>query len=79
MASNTQPAWPHDCEDCVYLGRVQGKDEDLYVHPEDAQTVIHRYGREPEDYISGLDFIEHVPELALAYVRAVKGGYIQNR
>lgn len=48
----------------------------MFTPGEGAETVIYRYGQAPEAYISGLDLIEYVPELALAYVRAIKQGYL---
>lgn len=62
----------HDCDECIYLGSAdRTRPNDLYVHVEQYPTVIARYGVDG-DYISGLEFAEHIPELALAVVRATK-------
>jgi len=72
------PKWPHDCEECIYLGtKFYVTTWDLYhcsqsIH----QTVIARRG-EGGDYVSGIDFIDWDPILALAYVRAQKAGLIK--
>lgn len=74
--------WEHDCANCMYLGSVKnnGLSWDLYV----AQPQLHhgtlslvaRYGSEPGDYLSGFDFVDREPLLALAYVKAVKQGHL---
>jgi len=68
--------FPHDCEACVYLDSVDGKD--LYYCPgTSVPTVIARYGESPEDYESGLAFVTKEPHLALALVLALKQGLVQ--
>ena len=71
---NKQSRWEHDCGDCTYLGPWQ--DADLYAcilghGPDDLKidTVVARYGSEGE-YKSGLDFVNSIPALGMAYVRA---------
>lgn len=68
------PKWPHDCEGCTFLGHQShdGHAWDLYYCSQSScPTVIARRG-EGSDYVSGLDLIDHIPILALAYVRAVQ-------
>jgi hypothetical protein len=72
------PKWPHDCDGCTYLGtRWHTVNWDLYHCSQGGRpTVIARRG-EGEDYISGIEFIDREPMLALAYVRAVQAGIHQ--
>jgi hypothetical protein len=72
------PHWPHDCEGCTYLGtRWMSVQWDLYHCGQGRRpTVIARRG-EGGDYISGIEFIDREPMLALAYVRAVQAGIHQ--
>lgn len=54
-----RPAWEHDCEDCIFLGRANGDEVvDLYYCPNARPwpTLIARFSDEPHDYISGLVF-----------------------
>ncbi|UYL87470.1 hypothetical protein SEA_PUREGLOBE5_107 [Arthrobacter phage Pureglobe5] len=69
------PHWEHDCEGCVYLGtRWLTVQWDLYFCNQGGRpTVVARRG-EHGDYISGIEFIDREPMLALAYVRAVQAG-----
>lgn len=68
--------FPHDCEACVYLGAVDGKDL-YFCAGSKVPTVIARYGESPEDYDSGLAFVTTEPHLAVALVLALKRGLIQ--
>lgn len=62
------PRYEHeDCEHCTFLGVFENND--LYFCS-NMPTVIARYG-EHGDYISGLPFINVIPVLALAAVRAI--------
>ncbi|QOP66856.1 hypothetical protein SEA_ODYSSEY395_107 [Arthrobacter phage Odyssey395] len=72
------PKWPHDCDGCTYLGtRWHTVNWDLYFCDQGGRpTVIARRG-ESEDYISGIEFIDREPMLALAYIRAVQAGLYQ--
>jgi hypothetical protein len=72
------PKHEHDCEDCAYLGTDVGPyvDTDLYWCGQGGRpTPIARHGAYGE-YVSGRAFIDRVPLLALAYVRAVKAGLL---
>jgi hypothetical protein len=69
-----KPRWEHDCFDCTWLGPWQ--DADLYAcitgyGPDHLkiETVIARYGPEGE-YKSGLVFVDQIPALGAALVRA---------
>ena len=72
------PTYPHDCEECLYLGRYEngGRVYDLYYHGGHHKTVIGRYGSDGGDYTSGMAFGRegHVPELREAYNRAKEQG-----
>lgn len=52
-----QPKYTHDCQTCVFIGRVNmaGEERDAYYHHSKASfasTVILRYGSEGPDYWS---------------------------
>lgn len=71
--------WEHDCDGCIFLGSIPGSGgyEDLYFCYQDHQrpTVIARHG-EGSAYQSGMDFVDRIPALAVAYVRAQKAGLL---
>lgn len=73
MATNDQPRYEHDCEDCVFLG--QWKIYDLYYCPGEP-TVIARTGPDGE-YQSGMVFVGVSQPLTEAYNRAVELGLIE--
>lgn len=63
----------HDCDDCKFLGTNDRFD--LYFCPS-SHSVIARYGVDG-DYYSSLNFVNSMPILALAFVRAMKAGYLK--
>ena len=83
------PLYEHDCNECVYLGELDGSD--LYYHPDSGpltETVIARHSSDGPDYTSGMVFSkpyidiaeeEHygIPELVEARLRAEAGGLIR--
>lgn len=69
------PIYPHDCDNCIYLGNYKGK-EDLYFCPQEGMpTVISRYG-EGENYMSGIESAKYFPELRLAVKLAKERGLL---
>lgn len=69
------PAFEHDCDNCVFLGRFL--DNDLYFCDFGVNhTVIARHSSAPADYISGTVLIPYYDELAMAHQKAVKAGLI---
>jgi hypothetical protein len=51
------PRYTHDCDTCVFLGRMDS--EDLYYHAGEnvlQRTVVARSSSKPSDYISGMEF-----------------------
>jgi hypothetical protein len=75
----SSPYHEHDCDRCLYLGSSPGTGGyvDLYFCDQDNQrpTVVVRHG-EGGDYTSGMDFVDRIPKLALAYVRAQRAGLL---
>lgn len=57
-----KPMFKHDCDKCKYLGSLPHGD--MYCCTD---TVIFRYGSEGEEYVSGLDFVDNIAELKIAY------------
>ena len=46
------PAFEHDCDECVFLGRYE--DHDLYLCPQGGMpTVVARWGNDGPEYTSG--------------------------
>lgn len=78
---NGTPHWKHDCAACHYLGSrlMAGRTYDLYHCPGNAwtflPTLVARYG-DGAAYLSGFDLVDTEPLLALAYVKAVKQGFL---
>lgn len=70
------PYFRHDCDRCTYLGSVEETDLYFCGAVKSLPTVVARTGDDPAEYESGLSFIEEVPLLALAYVRAQKLGLL---
>jgi len=69
------PAFEHDCDECVFLGRFL--DNDLYFCDFGVDyTVIARHSSEPADYISGELLVPYYEELAMARKKAVDAGLI---
>lgn len=69
------PAFEHDCDDCVFLGRFL--DNDLYFCDFGVDyTVIARYSSVLADYISGTILVPYYDELAMAHHKAVEAGLI---
>lgn len=71
------PFWPHDCEECHYLGREYYQTPegefvrfDLYYCRRMVPTVMGRYGQEGPDYVSGMALADHHPALREARKRA---------
>jgi hypothetical protein len=75
------PHWEHDCEACIYLGSMPHYDKqyDLYWCPpnkfNERGNVIARHGI-MGDYVSGIDWIDREPMLAIAAVLAMKAGHL---
>lgn len=74
LLAATLPQFTHDCESCIFLGRFQN--HDLYYCNVGNKTVLARYGDWGWEYASGLEFINHHPELTEAARRAVALGLI---
>lgn len=60
----SKPMYKHDCKECIFLGNYIGgvfTDStemdiyDLYYHASQ-KTVVARYGNEPDEYQSGMNF-----------------------
>jgi hypothetical protein len=70
MAVDQPPRYPHNCQDCTYLGRLDKYD--LYHCPQHGlPTVIACYGAEGA-YKSGMSFAKGIdPELSEARRRAL--------
>lgn len=75
-----QPKYQHDCDTCLFLGRFENYD--LYYHPGSDwnETLVARYGNDPEDYVSGLtpsrtfavvNGVQLEPDPALAHARSL--------
>ena len=64
-----KPKHPHHCTECVFLGAhiYESVWHDLYYceQSRNMPTVIARYGPEG-DYISGMQFVNHYPQLKVA-------------
>lgn len=52
MAYSRLKRYEHDCDNCEFLGNLDGND--MYYHGGDNPTVIVRSGDNPEQYESGL-------------------------
>lgn len=73
IETDTTARYEHDCDECDFLGRFEG--DDLYFCDiEYNPTVISRHSSRPDDYISGMDFVEKIPVLAIAHTLAVRRG-----
>jgi hypothetical protein len=75
-----QPRFEHDCEKCVFLGRL-GLPEgyyDLYFCEQgrDFPTVIARFGDDGPDYNSGLAAADQDPALRVAKRLAEEKGLL---
>lgn len=50
------PVFPHDCNDCIYLGRHYGEGSDIVVYDlyycQFTKSRIIRYGKEGHEYVS---------------------------
>lgn len=68
----SEARYPHDCDECVFLGTHEKYD--LYFCGANP-TVIARYGTEG-DYLSGLTLVPHVAELAVAAELALDRGLL---
>ncbi len=68
--------YKHDCEHCKPLG--EHGDADLYFCNQSgiAPTLIARFSGFGPDYISGLEFAEHMKHLAEAKKRAIDAGLL---
>lgn len=80
--NHQSPHWEHDCDSCEYLGSRSHCDReyDLYYCPpskfsKGKPNLIARHGL-LGDYVSGLDWIDREPILALAFVLALRQGRI---
>lgn len=75
------PLFKHDCNRCVYLGRLtSGATFDLYFCMQSGgmpTTVIARYGDEGPHYHSGLTLVDSMPTLAEAKRRAQARGLLK--
>ncbi len=77
---NVIPMFQHDCDECIYLGPHKGEADikyDLYACVVGFKTVVARYSGKGEDYVSGLDAVNHSPELQEALDRARLIGVIK--
>ncbi len=68
--------YKHDCDKCKPLGMFL--DRDLYFCNAIHDTVIARYGDEPDEYISGLALYRD-PYISIAISRAKYRGYISDK
>ena len=70
--------YKNDCDDCKYLGEFEG--HDLYFcNKGNIYTIIARYGNEPEEHMSGLEFGRPKPQntiLGVAYAMSQAKGYL---
>lgn len=58
MRIEPTPRWPHDCQDCVFIGQLHDSEHiyDIYRCPQGGHpTIVARYG-EYGDYYSGQTF-----------------------
>lgn len=75
------PQHEHDCEACIFLGSrsYAGQMHDLFWCPpnkfNERGNVIARRGP-LGDYVSGMDFIDREPMLAVAAILALKAGHL---
>ena len=75
------PKWEHDCPGCIYLGsRSHYEYEyDLYYCPPNKfsakPNLVARRGVDG-DYVSGLDWVEREPMLAVAAILALREGHL---
>ena len=77
--ANLLPRYVHDCDQCIYLGRSEMQNFDLYYCSQQnaiTTTVIARYGDEGREYKSGLCFVGVDPELTQAYKLAQLRGLV---
>ncbi len=63
------------CDACVYLGQIEGEGDLYYCSREN--TVIAKYGNNPEDYVSGMPLVKYDPRLQAAYTIAKMKGLIK--
>jgi|JFJP01.1.fsa_nt_gi hypothetical protein len=76
LSGLTKPRFKHDCTECTYLGRHNGKD--LYHCTQVGNpTIIVRHSNHPAEYVSGMVFARKAVEdcdfnnsFAQAYMRA---------
>ena len=69
------PLYTHDCEMCLFLGIYEGMD--LYFCPQLGNpTLVARRSSDGADYTSGVEFVESVPALAIARLRAQTLGFL---
>jgi len=73
--------YEHDCPNCKTLGEFNGCDLYYCAQGGNIPTLIARSGNEGHEYASGLEFGKQrvIPELAEAYDRAIKKGYINGK
>ena len=74
-----KPKHEHDCDNCVFLGREEDLDVDLYFCPRPDYknaTVVYRYSNEGSDYGSGLAFFGVNPLATEATRLAIEAGLI---
>jgi hypothetical protein len=72
-----KPLFKHDCDCCTFLGNNTRNDMDLYYCPQSGSpTVIARYGDEGHEYMSGIVFKQHNPDIARAVELAEEKGLL---
>lgn len=75
------PHWEHDCDRCIFLGSRpgSGREWDLYWCPPNPLmskgNVIARHGI-MGDYVSGMEWIDREPMLAVAAILAMRTGHL---
>lgn len=77
MLDHEEPQYKHDCDECFYLGRYNGKD--LWYHQNPVAglcTVIARRSSEGSDYSSGLLYVGMDAAITEGYYRAMAAGLV---
>ena len=73
--------YQHDCEACIFLGRDERTDSDLYIHLKGSRltpSFLARYADDPPNYLSGCDPRPGSP-LGTARDLAVRKGLISEK
>lgn len=71
-----EPFYPHDCTQCVFLGRYDGYD--VYVCPQHGSpTIVARYGDDGHEYKSGGTIHSHDEVLSWGLGEAFARGFLK--